>query len=71
MEEKRKEKEESKSSLSDFTTPVKRKVRFFADDGRPLNINQEQMKFTFKEDEDGEEYVLDVACYKHIGNVVK
>lgn len=67
MEEKRKEREESRSNLSDFTKPLKRELRFFTDDGRPLNINQEQMKFSLTEDDELETYILDVACYKHIG----
>lgn len=41
----------------------KKSLRLFAKDGRPLNINQAKVCFTFNDD-DPKEYVLDVAIYK-------
>ena len=67
MEEKRKEKEESSKSNFPDLNPAKRVIRFFNEDGRPLNINQDKIDFTFTENDDFTAYVLDVACYKHLG----
>lgn len=67
MEEKRKEKEDSKTStLNPDLNPIKRTIRFFNDEGRPLNINQDKMDFVFTESEDFSEYLLDVSCYKYL-----
>lgn len=43
--------------------PIKKSVRLFAKDGRPLNINQAKLKFKFN-DEDPKQYVLDLAVYR-------
>lgn len=40
----------------------KRTVRLFANDGRPLNVNQAKVDFKF--DEDPAKCVLDIAVYK-------
>ena len=70
MEEKRKEKEETKKTdFPDLRNPLKRTIRFFNDEGRPLNINQDKMDFEFHENDDFTGYVLDVACYKHLGEL--
>ena len=66
MEEKRKEKEDYKSSFAD-PNPPQRKLRFFNDDGKAMNINQANVDFSLLEDDDDGGYVLDVACYKHLG----
>ena len=67
MEEVRKEKEQaSKSNFPDLN-PAKRAIRFFNEEGRPLNINQDKIDFAFTETDDFTGYVLDVACYKHLG----
>eukprot|EP00111_Clytia_hemisphaerica_P020031 TCONS_00059073-protein len=67
MEEKRKEKEETKKTdFPDLRNSLQRTIRFFTDDGRPLNINQDKIDFEFQENDDFTGYVLDVACYKHL-----
>ncbi|KAJ8729315.1 hypothetical protein PYW08_000896 [Mythimna loreyi] len=43
----------------------KRVYKFFAPDGRPYNINQAKIDFVFN-DQDPENYVLDLAVYKHM-----
>ncbi|KAJ8909963.1 hypothetical protein NQ315_014914 [Exocentrus adspersus] len=43
----------------------KRSVSLFNKDGRPLNVNQAKLRFTFN-DEDPKQYVLDVAVYKFL-----
>lgn len=67
MEEKRKEKDESSKSSFPDLNPPKRVIRFFNQEGRPLNINQDKIDFTFTENDDFTAYLLDVACYKHLG----
>lgn len=42
---------------------IKKSVRLFAKDGRPLNVNQSKINFTFSDD-NPEEYVLDLHVYK-------
>ena len=66
MEKKRNEKESSKSSYPDMSVS-KREIRYFAEDGRPLNINFSKIDFLFTEDDDNGTYVLDLACYKYMG----
>lgn len=65
MEEKKKEKEEEKSKYLD-PNPKKREIRYFTDDGRPLNINQAQMDFHLEDDDENGCYILTVSCYKHL-----
>lgn len=43
----------------------KRVYKFFAPDGRPYNINQAKINFTF-DDHDPVNYVLDLAVYKYM-----
>lgn len=43
----------------------KRGVKLFNKDGRPMNINQAKVDFTFKDD-DSSQYILDVAVYKFL-----
>lgn len=43
--------------------PPKRTYNLFTKDGRPLNVNQAKLDFTFDVD-DPEKYVLDIAVYK-------
>lgn len=66
MEEKRKEKDEIKSSLPD-RHPPKRQIRFCNDEGRPMNINQAGVDFALTENEQNDGYILDVACCKYLG----
>ena len=44
----------------------KREVRFFKDDGEPLNVNTAKVDFSLQEDDENCMYVLDIACYKHL-----
>ena len=39
-----------------------RPVRLFAADGRPLNLNEAKVEFSFKETDDA--FILDVKTYK-------
>ncbi|KAK4475971.1 hypothetical protein MN116_001208, partial [Schistosoma mekongi] len=49
-------------------TQVKKITRYFAEDGRPYNINTAKIEFNLKEEKiDGLDfYILDVAVYKHL-----
>lgn len=40
--------------------------RLFADDGRPLNVNESKINFKLTEDDNGNNYILDYQCYKYI-----
>lgn len=44
----------------------KREVKFFKENGEPLNVNTSKIDFTLKEDEENGLITLDVACYKHL-----
>ena len=54
-----------KSYESQEKKEEKRVYQFFAQDGRPYNINQAKIDFVFSND-DPEKYVLDLAVYKHM-----
>lgn len=56
-----KQKEEDKNK-----PPPKQPRRLFADDGRPLNVNEAKIDFTLTEDESENCFLLDVACFKHM-----
>lgn len=66
MEEQRKQKEKESAKFLD-PNPPKRVIRYFRDDGTPLNINQAQLDFKLQDNE--MEYVLDLPCYKHLGKI--
>ncbi|KAL5108189.1 Protein tilB [Taenia crassiceps] len=59
--------QESKKSASFERTKPKRKI-FFAEDGRPYNINEAKIEFKFYEEilEDGQYFALDIAAYKNM-----
>ncbi|CDS37379.1 leucine rich repeat containing protein 6 [Echinococcus multilocularis] len=61
-----KEQEYKKTTSFEKTKP-RRKV-FFAEDGRPYNINEPKVEFKFYEEIKGDEqyFVLDVAAYKNM-----
>lgn len=40
--------------------------RLFADDGRPLNVNEAKVDFTLTEDEENNQFLLDIAVFKHM-----
>lgn len=40
--------------------------RLFAEDGRPLNVNEPKIDFTLTEDESNNLYLLDLAIFKHM-----
>ncbi|KAI5632165.1 leucine-rich repeat domain-containing protein [Phthorimaea operculella] len=42
-----------------------RKIKFFAADGRPFNINQAKLPFKFN-DQEPDKYTLDLSVYKHM-----
>ena len=44
----------------------KREVKFFKDDGEPLNVNTAKIEFMLTEDDENGAFVLDVACYRHL-----
>ncbi|KAG5895523.1 hypothetical protein JTB14_010668 [Gonioctena quinquepunctata] len=52
-----------KTNTEKEDTAVKRSVRLFSKEGRPLNVNQAKLEFTFRDD-DPKQFVLDVAIYK-------
>ncbi|KAH9280628.1 Protein tilB -like protein [Echinococcus granulosus] len=59
--------QESKKTTSYEKTKPRRKV-FFAEDGRPYNINEPKVEFKFYEEIKGNEqyFVLDVAAYRNM-----
>ncbi|WAR24399.1 TILB-like protein [Mya arenaria] len=56
--------EEFKKDKEDEKNPPRPPRRMFADDGRPLNVNEAKINFTLTEDETGNNYLLDYQCYK-------
>ncbi|TPP61023.1 Leucine rich repeat containing 6 [Fasciola gigantica] len=63
------EKAQNKKSTDDGSMkPTRPKLRLFADDGRPFNVNEPKVGFTLNEHEvDGKaQYLLDVAVYRHM-----
>ncbi|XP_052273398.1 dynein axonemal assembly factor 11-like [Dreissena polymorpha] len=50
----------------DAKNPPKPPRRLFADDGRPLNVNEPKINFKLTEDETGNSYLLDYQCYKYL-----
>ncbi|KAH8866193.1 Protein tilB like [Schistosoma japonicum] len=58
----------SKHESKDPGTQVKKITRYFAEDGRPYNINTAKIEFNLKEEKiDGlNYYILNVAVYKHM-----
>ncbi|XP_013182954.1 protein tilB [Amyelois transitella] len=54
-----------KSYEPEIKEEEKRQFKFFASDGRPFNINQAKIDFTFN-DMELDKYVLDLAVYKHL-----
>ena len=62
MEERRREREQKDKR----TENAPREVRFFAKDGRPLNINQGKLEFNFTDDEENNFFLFDLACPKYL-----
>ncbi|CAB4024677.1 tilB homolog, partial [Paramuricea clavata] len=62
MEEKRREKEQTDKR----TEKTPKEVKFFAKDGRPLNINQGKLDFNFTDDEENNSFLFDLACPKYL-----
>ena len=62
MEEKRRESEQKDKR----TENAPKEVRFFAKDGRPLNINQGKLEFNFTDDEENNVFSFDLACPKYL-----
>ncbi|XP_028396014.1 protein tilB homolog [Dendronephthya gigantea] len=62
MEEKRKNKEQIDKSAE----KAPKEVRFFAKDGRPLNINQGKLDFNFTDDEENNVFLFDLACPRYL-----
>ncbi|XP_062576752.1 uncharacterized protein LOC134238646 [Saccostrea cucullata] len=56
-----KQKEDQKNKA-----PPKQPRRLFAEDGRPLNVNEAKIDFTLTEDDSENNILLDVACFKHM-----
>ncbi|XP_018018142.1 dynein axonemal assembly factor 11 [Hyalella azteca] len=46
--------------------PVKKEVRLYAKDGRALNVNEAKINFKFTDDEEHNNYKLEVHTYKHL-----
>ena len=44
----------------------KREVRFFRENGEPLNVNTAKIEFMLNDDYENGIYVIDIACYKHL-----
>ncbi|XP_002157387.2 dynein axonemal assembly factor 11 isoform X2 [Hydra vulgaris] len=65
LEEQKKAKENEKCKFGNLEVP-KRLLRYFNDEGKPLNINQPQISFKLEDDEENAQYILDVGCYKHL-----
>ncbi|XP_053394299.1 dynein axonemal assembly factor 11-like [Mercenaria mercenaria] len=59
QKDREKKKEEAKN-------PPKPPRRLFAEDGRPLNVNESKINFKLTEDETGNSYLLDYNCYKYL-----
>ncbi|XP_072018115.1 dynein axonemal assembly factor 11-like [Amphiura filiformis] len=62
QESKRKEEQNKKPGPD----PPKRVVRLMTDDGKYLNVNEAKVDFALTEDEENNQIILDVACYKHL-----
>ena len=45
---------------------AKREIRYFRENGEPMNINTARIDFEMREDEERGNIILDVACYKHL-----
>ncbi|XP_071836051.1 dynein axonemal assembly factor 11-like [Apostichopus japonicus] len=60
------EKQRRKQDKKDDRSQEKRKVRLESDDGRKLNVNQAKMDFSLIDDEDENQFLLEVSCYKHL-----
>lgn len=65
IEEKRKQKEKKDDEKLGRGKPTK-ETRFFSDDGRVLNINQGKWDFQFHDDEDSNQFILDLPCFKYL-----
>ncbi|XP_068731074.1 dynein axonemal assembly factor 11-like [Montipora capricornis] len=65
IEEKRKQREKTEDERLGRNKPPK-ETRFFADDGRVLNINQGKWEFELNDDEENNKFVLDLPCFKYL-----
>ena len=65
IEEQHEKKNQKKSHYFD-DDQTKRTIRFFKENGDPLNVNTAKINFTLKDQEDEGLITLDVACYKHL-----
>ncbi|XP_073536005.1 dynein axonemal assembly factor 11 isoform X2 [Phyllobates terribilis] len=62
MEEKRKSKESDREDKK----KVKPVRRLMTEDGRALNVNQAKLDFSLIDDEENNQYVLDLGIYRHL-----
>ncbi|EDV26982.1 uncharacterized protein TRIADDRAFT_22994, partial [Trichoplax adhaerens] len=65
-EQLQKERQEDQSNKSSDTQQPKRQVRLKTEDGRILNVNEAKIDFQLIDDEESNNIVLDVACYKYL-----
>ncbi|XP_050300021.1 dynein axonemal assembly factor 11 [Anthonomus grandis grandis] len=65
MEISKRQKKTNRNVDIDCEQKIKKTARLFDKTGRPLNVNQAKLKFTFSDD-DPEMFVLDVALYKYL-----
>lgn len=61
-----KQMQEQKARDNKEEKEVKPPRRLFTDDGRPLNVNEPKVDFSLIEDEDKNQYILDLAVFKHM-----
>ncbi|XP_066260051.1 protein tilB [Euwallacea similis] len=61
----KRQKKGEKENDGEPTGKTKRIIKLFDVDGRPLNMNQAKLDFTFS-DEDPEMFILDIAVYKYL-----
>uniref|UniRef100_A0A5K4EJH5 Testis specific leucine rich repeat protein,putative n=1 Tax=Schistosoma mansoni TaxID=6183 RepID=A0A5K4EJH5_SCHMA len=62
------QKEKSRQQTKESRTESRVTTKYFAEDGRPYNINTAKIEFNLKEDilDNHEVYILDIAVYKHM-----
>lgn len=60
------EKLKAKDSENDSLGKEKKIRKLFADDGRPLNINEAKIDFRLTEDSDANAFILDLSCYRYL-----
>ncbi len=65
IKEQSEKKNEKQRGVDDPNTP-KRQVRFFKENGEPLNVNTAKINFVLNDEEKEGRYALSVECYKHL-----